>query len=67
MVSLRYNQSVERVLELEKAGALFAIRPQEALKIGRLEKDPKKFQEIYDRGLEDGCKVMAELQHCLEK
>jgi len=37
---------------LEKTGNLYAIRPKHALEVGRLEKDPEKFEAIYQEGLE---------------
>ncbi|MCP1639535.1 patatin-like phospholipase family protein [Streptococcus gallinaceus] len=60
-----YNQAVERVIELEEAGELFVFRPQEKLKIGRLEKDLDKLQEIYDRGLEDTRDRLPDLEKYL--
>ena len=60
-----YNQAVERVIELEEAGELVVLRPQEKLKIGRLEKDLDKLQEIYDRGLEDSRDRLPDLEKYL--
>lgn len=37
-----YNQAVEKVIEMEKAGKIFVIRPSESLDISRLEKDLTK-------------------------
>lgn len=47
-------------------GKLFAIRPEESLKIGRLEKNPEKFDEIYSIGLMDGQGKIAALINYLE-
>lgn len=61
-----YNERVEKVIQLEKEGKLFAIRPEESLKIGRLEKNPEKFDEIYSIGLMDGQGKIAALIKYLE-
>lgn len=61
-----YNERVEKVIQLEKEGKLFAIRPEESLKIGRLEKNPEKFDEIYSIGLRDGQGKIAELINYLD-
>lgn len=61
-----YNERVEKVIQLEKEGKLFAIRPEESLKIGRLEKNPEKFDEIYSIGLTDGQGKIAELINYLD-
>lgn len=47
-------------------GKLFAIRPEVPLKIGRLEKNPEKFDEIYSIGLMDGQGKIATLINYLE-
>lgn len=62
---LHYNATVEQIIDLEKAGELFAIRPSRSVKIGRLEKNPDKFDEIYNLGLSDGEQVMADLKEYL--
>ncbi|WP_369350525.1 patatin family protein [Streptococcus hillyeri] len=60
-----YNTQVENIIQMEKEGQLFAIRPKEALKIGRLEKNPDKFDEIYGRGVGDGEKIIPALKNYL--
>ena len=57
-----YNDSLDQIEELEKAGDLFAIRPSKTLEIGRLEKNPDKLEDIYQLGLQDGEKIMADLR-----
>ena len=49
---IHYNKSLEKIEALEKTGNLYAIRPKHALEVGRLEKDPEKFEAIYQEGLE---------------
>lgn len=61
-----YNQSVERIIGLEQKGALFAIRPSRPLVIGRLEKNPAKYDEIYEIGVADAKKSLLDLKTYLE-
>lgn len=60
-----YNKTVERVIDLEKRGQLYAIRPSQDLVIGRLEKNPVKFDEIYTIGLQDAREAMDGLKEYL--
>ena len=56
-----YNDQVALVEQLEKAGSAFVIRPSGPLDIGRLESDPEKVQQVYDRGRADAEAAMARL------
>lgn len=49
-----YNDTVERILELEKQGKVLVIRPDEEITIKRLEKDTNKLQHVYDLGIRNG-------------
>lgn len=60
-----YNKVVERVIDLEKRGQLYAIRPSQDLVIGRLEKNPVKFDEIYTIGLQDAREALDGLKEYL--
>lgn len=62
-----YNQMVECILELEKSGEIFVIRPEKSLDIGRMEKNPVNVQRVYDIGRKDAAKYMNALQAWLEK
>ncbi|MCR5492371.1 MAG: patatin family protein [Streptococcus sp.] len=62
-----YNATVEYIIDLEKKGELFAIRPSQNLEIGRLETNPEKFEEIYQIGLADAKDDMAKLKEYLAK
>ncbi len=59
---LMYNNTVKRILELEKKGDIFVIRPQNPLNIGRLEKDPNILQAIYDIGFNDALKALYDMK-----
>lgn len=62
-----YNQAVEKVIEMEKAGKIFVIRPSESLDISRLEKDLAKVQAMYDLGVKDGQAALSGLKDYLAK
>ncbi len=59
---INYNNSVEKVIELEKDKEIFVIRPSKTIKIKRIERDPEKLQEMYNLGIEDGKSRMKELK-----
>ncbi|OXT25495.1 patatin family protein [Streptococcus agalactiae] len=63
----QYNNSLEKVMSLEKTGDLFAIRPSKSLVIGRLEKNPDKLDSIYQLGMKYAKSVMPELNSYLMK
>ena len=62
-----YNDTVDKIVKLEKEGKLFVIRPSENITIKRLEKDVEKLQKVYDLGLKDGNNIIEELKQYLEK
>ncbi len=61
-----YNDTVEKIIDLENKKEIFVIRPSKTLKIKRIEKDAGKLQEMYDLGLEDGQKVLEDLKKYLQ-
>ena len=56
-----YNQTVDRIVKLEKEGRIFVIRPDEPLNIGRMEKDPENVQRVYDIGRADGQRYLDKM------
>ncbi|MDZ7835555.1 MAG: patatin family protein [Alkalibacterium sp.] len=61
-----YNETVEKITEDEQSGSTFVIRPSETIKIGRLERDPDKLQQIYDLGVKDAERRLLELKNYLK-
>lgn len=57
-----YNAQCEEVARLEAEGRVFVIRPESALGIGRLERDPARLQAVYDRGTADGLRTLPVLR-----
>lgn len=62
-----YNRTVERILQLEKEGRIFVIRPAQPLNIGRMEKDPANVQRVYDIGYADGQKYLNDMLEWLQQ
>lgn len=48
-----YNQTLDRILQLEKEQKAFVIRPSQPLTIGRMEKNPENVQKVYNLGVKD--------------
>lgn len=57
-----YNNTVEEIIELEKQGKIFVIRPSMTVPIKRIEHDPVVMQRMYDLGVEDSKKQMKALK-----
>lgn len=63
----RYNETLRFLGEEEKAGRAFIIRPQKPNDIGRIEKDRKKLEALYQLGYNDAVKCYGELMEFLQK
>ena len=50
-----YNDTIEKIIDMEDKKEIFVIRPTRTVNIKRIEKDTNKLQEMYDLGVED-CK-----------
>ncbi|WP_113929280.1 patatin family protein [Bacillus sp. P14.5] len=48
-----YNQTVKYLEEEEARGNVFIIRPETPLKVGRIERNPRKLEELYNQGYTD--------------
>lgn len=62
-----YNDSVEKLKELEKEGKVLVIRPSKDLHIKRIEKNVDKLQAQYDLGISDAQKNIKEVKKYLKK
>lgn len=60
-----YNDTVERIVELEKQGKVLVIRPDEEITIKRLEKDTDKLQHVYDLGIKNGKESIERVKNYL--
>ena len=62
-----YNDSIDRLIKLEKNKKVFVIRPSVNLHVKRIEKDVNKLQAIYDLGIKDVKKSIKKINTYLEK
>ena len=62
-----YEVVLKKIKYLENENKIFVIRPPEVLKIGRLEKNEDKIQNVYDIGLNTGIKEKENLLKYLNK
>lgn len=62
----KYNEQVEKIIELEKENKIFVLRPSKYVNIKRIEKDPEKIQEMYDLGKLDVREKLENLKEYLE-
>jgi predicted patatin/cPLA2 family phospholipase len=57
-----YNETLSYLEEEEKAGNVFIIRPIQPLKVGRMERNPKRLEELYNQGYEDAKASMSSIR-----
>ena len=62
-----YEIVLKKIKNLETESKVFVIRPPKVLKIGRLEKNENKIQNVYDIGLNTGIKEKDNLLKYLNK
>ncbi|WGE60615.1 patatin-like phospholipase family protein [Actinobacillus equuli] len=60
-----YNQTVERIIQLNQAQQIFVIRPSRTIPLSRLEKNPNKLQQMYDLGVADAQQSITALREYL--
>jgi predicted patatin/cPLA2 family phospholipase len=48
-----YNDTISHINQEEKSGNIIVLRPKEPLEVGRLERDPRKLERLFNRGYED--------------
>lgn len=57
-----YNETIEKIIDMENKKEIFVIRPSRTLKIKRIEKNIDKLQEMYDLGVDDCKKSLEQLK-----
>lgn len=57
-----YNETVERVIDMENRKEIFVIRPSRTVDVKRIERDANKLQEMYDLGVSDCRNCMESLK-----
>ena len=62
-----YNAQLAQVEAQARTGEAFVLRPSAPLAIGRLESDPEKVQQVYDRGRADAEAALPALRAWLQE
>ena len=60
-----YNETLDRIEQLEREGRIFVIRPSKPIACAMIEKDPNHLQEIYDVGRKDALNYLNDLKEYL--
>ena len=63
----RYNEKVEKVLELEKEGKVFVIRPEHPVHVSRTEKNAGKLRALHGEGYTIGMNRFDEMMRWLHE
>lgn len=62
----QYNHTLAYLRKMEKRGLVYVIRPSEDLRIGRMEHDMEKVQQVYEIGRKDALHHLEELKAWLK-
>lgn len=62
-----YNETLEYIAKREAEGAVLVIRPENALPIKRLEKDPEVLKSVYETGRAEGKKQLSRIVEYLSE
>ena len=62
-----YNKQKEYVKELERKGEVFVIRPSTSVATSIKNKDPERYQEVYDLGVSDTKALLNDLKAYLKE
>lgn len=61
-----YNETLAYISQMERAGRLLVIRPDRALPVSRVEKDPDKLRQAYEIGRRIALDRLEEIKNYLE-
>ena len=62
-----YNRTTAYIKELEKQGKAYVIRPDAALNIKRVERDPKELKRVYEMGRKKAKAQLSDIKTFLQK
>ncbi|MCL2565248.1 MAG: patatin family protein [Defluviitaleaceae bacterium] len=62
-----YNKMMIRIIEEEKKGNIFVIRPVKTVTVSRIERNKEKLKTFYEEGFEDAKRLWPKLQEWLGK
>lgn len=63
---LMYNATLKYIEEQQESGGAFVIRPKKASEVGRMEKDVRKLEALYQEGYRDAQECFEEMINYLE-
>jgi predicted patatin/cPLA2 family phospholipase len=63
----RYNQTLEKLEGMEKAGSAFIIRPKKALAVARMDNNPDKLRKVYESAVAEMQELIPGLQQWLKQ
>ena len=61
-----YNETVEKIIDMENKKEIFVIRPSRLVDVKRIEKNPETLQEMYDLGIEDAKNCLESLKQYIK-
>ncbi|WP_121661132.1 patatin-like phospholipase family protein [Metabacillus litoralis] len=61
-----YNQTIDHIKEEEKKGNIFVIQPSSKVKVGRIERNQTKLEDLYTLGFDDARRNYDKLQKWME-
>ena len=62
-----YPGAVEKIIQMEKEGKVFVLRPESPVKVSRVEKDTKKLRALYEEGYQIGMKRFDEMMRWMSE
>ena len=62
-----YNETVEKIIDMENKKEIFVIRPSRLVNVKRIEKNPEKLQEMYDLGIQDSKNILDKLTEYIKE
>lgn len=63
---IKYNITLEKIMDLEEEGFVYVFRPIDEIVVNRLEKDINKLNKLYNQGYLETMAQMEEFKKWLE-
>lgn len=61
-----YNATLDALTELERAGAVYVMRPSRRIQVSKIESNPDKLQALYELGREDAMRQLEAVKDFFE-
>jgi len=62
-----YNKTLDLIDKLENKGKIFIIQPENKIEVGRMEKNPKKLETLYNQGLNEASRCYNRLMDWIKE